>query len=150
MAVDYRRPPEHPYPTPVDDCLSAYLFLLEKIGNPDQIVLAGDSAGGNLVLSTLLRIAEHGFQSPAGAILLSPWVDLTDNGRLPSWDLYRKIDYLPADMAKLFAIAYLGEAGAIDPWAIDPNTSPLYSGASQCSLFLFPCKCFHPSFLYLY
>ena len=127
--MDYRRPPEHPFPTPVDDCLSAYLYLLEKTGDSSRIVFAGDSAGGNLVLSTLLRIAKHGISPPAGAILLSPWVDLTDNGRLPSWERNCKIDYLPQDMAKLFAVAYMGgNEESIDPWQADPATSPLFSG----------------------
>lgn len=115
----------------MDDCLSAYLFILEKTGDPSQIVLAGDSAGGNLVISTLLRIAEHGLASPAGAILLSPWVDLTDNGRLPSWELYRHIDYLPEDMARLFALAYLG-GGSKDPGEGNAATSPLFSGLWLC------------------
>lgn len=46
LSVDYRRPPEHPYPTPVDDCLSAYMYILERVGDSSRIILAGDSAGG--------------------------------------------------------------------------------------------------------
>ena len=52
LAPNYRRPPEHPWPVPVDDCLEAYRWLLEERSvSPDRIVLAGDSAGGGLVLS---------------------------------------------------------------------------------------------------
>jgi acetyl esterase/lipase len=123
LSVDYRRPPEHPYPVPIDDCLSAYLFLLEKVGNSKYIFFAGDSAGGNLVINTLIRIAEHDLPRPAGAVLLSPWVDLTDNGRCESWEKFADIDYLRPDLAQLFASSYAGDSQDIE------KLSPLYSEA---------------------
>jgi acetyl esterase/lipase len=123
LSVNYRRPPEHPYPIPVDDCLSAYLFLLEKVGDPNQIFFAGDSAGGNLVINTLFRIAEHGLPKPAGAVLLSPWVDLTDNGKCSSWTEFADVDYLSPGLAGLFAESYAGGSEDIQ------SLSPLYSDA---------------------
>jgi epsilon-lactone hydrolase len=108
LAVDYRRPPEHPYPTPVDDCLSAYLFILEKVGDSSRIILAGDSAGGNLVLATLDRIINAGLPIPRGGLLISPWVDLTDCGRTPSWHTNLEYDYINAELAQFFADCYVG------------------------------------------
>lgn len=72
LAVDYRRPPEHPYPDPVNDCLHAYRWLLSKI-DASRIVLAGDSAGGGLVISTIVEAVKQGLPAPAGSILVSPW-----------------------------------------------------------------------------
>jgi epsilon-lactone hydrolase len=108
LAVDYRRPPEHPYPTPVDDCLSAYLYILEKVGDSSRIMFAGDSAGGNLVLATIDRIINAGLPIPRGGLLLSPWVDLTDCGRTPSWQTNREFDYITAELAQFFADCYVG------------------------------------------
>jgi epsilon-lactone hydrolase len=121
LSVNYRRPPEHPYPTPVHDCLSAYLFLLEKVGDSRRIFFAGDSAGGNLVINTLILAAQHGLPPPAGAVLLSPWVDLTDNGRTASWEQYSDVDYLSPDLAEIFARSYAGDSQEVQ------SLSPLYS-----------------------
>jgi acetyl esterase/lipase len=108
LAVDYRRPPEYPYPTPVDDCLSAYLYILEKVGDSSRIILAGDSAGGNLVLATLDRIINADLPIPRGGLLLSPWVDLTDCGRTPSWQSNVEYDYITSELAQFFADCYVG------------------------------------------
>jgi acetyl esterase/lipase len=56
VAVDYRRSPEHPFPAARDDALRAYQALLDDGHSPHQIVIAGDSAGGNLSLITGLRL----------------------------------------------------------------------------------------------
>jgi epsilon-lactone hydrolase len=111
FSVNYRRPPEFPYPTPVDDCLSAYLYILEKVGDSSRIVFAGDSAGGNLVLSTMLRISELGLDMPAGGILLSPWVDLDDDGQSESWTVNKEFDYIDFESAAMFANMYKAGSG---------------------------------------
>ena len=121
LSVNYRRPPEHPYPTPVHDCLSAYLFLLEKVGDSSQIFFAGDSAGGTLVINTLILVAQHELPPPAGAVLLSPWVDLSDSGHCASWQQYRDVDYLSPDLAEMFARSYVGDSLEVQ------SLSPLYS-----------------------
>jgi acetyl esterase/lipase len=76
--VDYRLAPEHAYPAAPDDCLAVYRGLLAAGVKPDQLCLAGDSAGGNLVLLTLLRVREMGLPLPAAAVCLSPLTDLGD------------------------------------------------------------------------
>lgn len=81
LMVDYRLSPEHPYPAASDDCLSAYRWLLEQGFQPEDIVIAGDSAGGNLTMSTLLRLKKESLPLPSCAVLLSPFLDFTLSGR---------------------------------------------------------------------
>lgn len=77
LALDYRQGPEHEFPAWMDDAVAAYRHLLDEGFRPGQIVIAGDSAGGNLTLVTLLRLRELGLPLPAGAVCLSPWTELT-------------------------------------------------------------------------
>jgi len=80
LALDYRQPPNWHYPAPLVDAVSAYRALLEQGYQPQNIVIAGDSAGGNLTLVTLLHLRDHGLPMPAAAVLISPWSDLTCSG----------------------------------------------------------------------
>jgi len=76
---DYRLAPEHPYPAAFDDALAAWKFV--KGFRPNApIFVAGDSAGGGLGLSLLVRLRDLGVAMPSGAFLLSPWTDLTVSG----------------------------------------------------------------------
>lgn len=81
LMVDYRLSPEHRFPAASDDCFAAYKWLLEQGIEPRNIVIAGDSAGGNLVLSTLLRLKAEHVALPGCAVLLSPFLDFTLSGR---------------------------------------------------------------------
>jgi epsilon-lactone hydrolase len=78
-AVDYRMPPDHPYPAALDDCVAAYRALLED-HRPEDIVVGGGSAGGNLAAATILRARDEGLPLPAAAVLQTPEVDLTESG----------------------------------------------------------------------
>ena len=78
--VDYRLAPEHPYPAATDDCLAAYRHLLGQGIAPVRIVIAGDSAGGNLALVTAMRARDSGLPLPAALVLLSPVLDATFSG----------------------------------------------------------------------
>ncbi|GLY02254.1 MULTISPECIES: alpha/beta hydrolase [Actinoplanes] len=80
VSLDYRLAPEHPYPAAVDDCLAAYRELLEQGVPAERIVIAGDSAGGNLALVTLLGAREAGLPMPAAAAVFSPLTDFTGSG----------------------------------------------------------------------
>ena len=80
VSVDYRLAPEHRYPAAVDDALTAYRALLDDGGDPEQIAVAGESAGAGLAMATLLGARCAGLPQPAAGLLLSPWVDLTQSG----------------------------------------------------------------------
>lgn len=77
---EYRLAPEHPFPTPLDDMFSVYRALLASGTPAEQIVITGDSAGGNLAVALLLRARAANLPLPRAVILLSPWLDLTCSG----------------------------------------------------------------------
>ncbi|KAI1871317.1 uncharacterized protein JN550_004762 [Neoarthrinium moseri] len=93
FAPKYRLAPQFPFPCGLQDCLAAYLYLL-TVQDPTTIILAGDSAGGGMVLSLLVTLRDQGLPLPAGAILISPWVDLTHS--FPSVAGDAPFDYIPA------------------------------------------------------
>jgi epsilon-lactone hydrolase len=78
-AVDYRMPPDHPFPAALDDCLAAYRQLLQE-HRPQEIIVGGASAGGNLAAAVMLRARDEGLDLPAAVVLLTPAVDLTGSG----------------------------------------------------------------------
>jgi monoterpene epsilon-lactone hydrolase len=77
FSLDYRLAPEHPFPAAVDDAVAAFLWLVQSGVAPNRIALAGDSAGGGLVIAAMLRLREQGLELPGCGVCLSPWVDLT-------------------------------------------------------------------------
>ena len=80
LLIDYRLAPEHPFPAPVEDAVSAYKWLLEQGHSPDRLSIAGDSAGGGLTVAILVRLKELGVPLPACGVCLSPWVDMEGIG----------------------------------------------------------------------
>jgi len=72
LSVDYRLAPEHPHPAPLEDSTKAYKWLLAEGFESKNIILAGDSAGGNLTLATLIKLRDDGISLPAGAVCFSP------------------------------------------------------------------------------
>lgn len=93
FAPRYRLAPQFPFPAPLQDCLAAYLYLLASGQAPATIVMAGDSAGGGMVVSLLCILRDQGLPLPAGAVLISPWVDLTHS--FPSVAEDSPLDYVP-------------------------------------------------------
>lgn len=124
LLVDYRLAPEHLFPAAVEDAESAYGWLLSNEISPDQIIVAGDSAGGGLAISLLIRLRDAGESLPAAAVCLSPWMDLTCSGE--SWRTNTGKD-LMLDPGAIMESArlYLGET---DPRT--PLASPLYADLS--------------------
>jgi monoterpene epsilon-lactone hydrolase len=120
LAIDYRLAPEHPFPAALDDAFAACRWLLGGKADPQRTIVMGDSAGGGLTLSLLLRLRDGGHALPAAAVALSPWTDLALTGA----SLVRNAGSDPmlavAD-TRLFAGCYLG---GFDPR--HPYASPLY------------------------
>ncbi len=79
VSVDYRMPPDHPFPAAPEDCVAVYEALIATV-DPKRIVIGGSSAGGNIAAAAALMIRDRGLPWPAGLILLSPEVDLTESG----------------------------------------------------------------------
>jgi monoterpene epsilon-lactone hydrolase len=117
-ALDYRMPPDHPFPAPLDDCLAAYRALLEKY-RPERIAVGGASAGGNLAAALILRARAEGLPLPAAVVLMTPSVDLTGSG--DSLQTNRGLDpLLSGEVGPLFQLY----AGGHD--LSHPYLSPLF------------------------
>lgn len=120
LALDYRLAPEHPTPAAIDDAVAGYRHLLAQGVTPNRIVFAGDSAGGNLVLSALLALRDAGDPLPAAGVAISPWVDLDCSGA--SFRANAEFDYVGEEHCRLAASNYLSGADARGP-----GVSPLFA-----------------------
>ena len=118
VALGYRVAPEFPFPAAIEDGEQAYRTLLSQGVPPQRLFLAGDSAGGGLALAVLLRARELGLPMARAAVLLSPWVDLSRQGK--SILDNARFDYLTARNLETAAGQYLQ---GVDP--SHPLASPL-------------------------
>lgn len=122
LTLDYRVAPENPYPAALEDAVAAYEWLVKEKGYcPENIVVAGDSAGGGLGLALGLYLKDHGMALPSGFITMSPWTDLTNSGE--SYVSNYETDPLFGNSTDnmLYNSSYIGES---DPR--DPYMSPLF------------------------
>ncbi|KAI8871471.1 alpha/beta-hydrolase [Ramicandelaber brevisporus] len=96
ISVDYRLAPNNPFPAGLQDAVAVFMHLIDPNGpyrfEPQNIVVAGDSAGGNLSLATLLYLRDHNLPQFGGGFLISPWMDL--NCSSDSWTRNLPYDYL--------------------------------------------------------
>lgn len=81
LSFDYRLAPEQPYPAATEDAMQVWNYLMLLGYGARDIIVAGDSAGGNLALSLTLKLKEEGRLLPRGLVLMSPWTDLTSSGK---------------------------------------------------------------------
>ena len=121
LALDYRLAPEHPVPAAVDDAVAGYRYLLGRGITPGRIAIAGDSAGGGLVVAAMVAIRNAGLPQPGCGWCISPWVDMEASGetmasKAAADPTVQKAGIL--DMARL----YLNGA---DPRS--PLASPIYA-----------------------
>jgi epsilon-lactone hydrolase len=124
VSVDYRLAPEHPYPAALEDARAAYRALLDSGVSPRDVAMVGESAGGGLVVSTLVSLVEEGLPQPAAAVLFSPWADLTLSGESMS----SKVGIDPVfdpEKVRVRVADYVGDA---DP--ADPAISPIFADLS--------------------
>lgn len=125
LVVDYRRAPEHPFPAQLEDCVTAYRWLLDQGIAHDHVVTCGDSAGGNLAISVALKLRDDGDPLPAGLIPMSPWLDMEHKGE--TLDTNAATDALvQRPILEAMSAMFLGSNGS----AIDPLANPLYADPS--------------------
>ncbi len=122
LSVDYRLAPESPPPAGHEDCLHAYQWALAQGYQPGQIALAGDSAGGNLALSTAVSISRLGLPQPAAMVAMSPALDLANDTE--SHTTLADAPLLNRAMSELFLTVFIGDGDRRSP-AVTPFYSPL-------------------------
>jgi monoterpene epsilon-lactone hydrolase len=107
LLFEYRLAPEHPYPAAIEDILAAYSWLLAQGVSASRIVMAGESAGGGLCLSTLLALRDQGLPLPAAGVALSPLTDFTFSGE--SHRTKARVCLSPPGMNTVCGKYYVGE-----------------------------------------
>ncbi len=122
LTIDYRVAPEHKYPAALEDAVAAYLWLVEEQEySPDKIMIAGDSAGGGLALALMMYLRDHNMPLPKGAILMSPWTDLTCSGESHTFNFEKDPLFGNTKESMLYDSDYIGEC---DPTI--PYISPMF------------------------
>lgn len=124
LSFDYRLAPEHPYPAAGEDALKVWDKLMLLGYGARDVILVGDSAGGNMALALVHKLKEQGRLLPRGLVLMSPWTDLTCSGK--SHETKADIDpVLDREYMDRIIEAYLGEAPSQELLE-NPYVSPLF------------------------
>jgi len=121
LVINYRLAPEHSFPAGLEDCIIAYNHLVSSGIHPGKIVVAGDSAGGNLTLALLVALRDRGCPLPGAAVAISPATDLTGSG--PSHQNRSDVDPVLGGPRGINVVQwYAGEYKLDHPWI-----SPLFA-----------------------
>lgn len=120
LGINYRLSPEHPYPAAFEDALAAYRWLIKSGVSPSKVVLAGDTAGGGLVVALMVALRDAKEPLPAGAVVFAPWVDMTLSGR--SVETNAPYDLIDRTQGEQWARWYVGKTDLKDP-----RVSPLFA-----------------------
>jgi len=113
LVYEYRLAPENPFPAAIDDSVKAYQWLLASGFKPENILIAGESAGGGLCLAILLALKERNIALPVAAVAISPWTDLTCSS--DSYRTKNKVSLAPLNSWTVFSKYYIGENQATHP-----------------------------------
>lgn len=140
LCFDYRLAPEHPYPAALEDAVKVWNYLMLQGYGAKDVVVTGDSAGGNLALALCLILKREKRMLPGGLVLMSPWTDLTSSGE--SFESKAAIDpVLDADYIDRMVAAYAPEQDLKDP-LISPlfgdfqGFPPTYIQTGECEILL--------------
>lgn len=125
LIVDYNLAPENVHPGPVNDCVTAYKWLLDTGVAPEHIAFTGDSAGGALAITTLLGARNQGLPLPAASLPISPWVDMEITGGTVTTNEDKDF-FVKRSVIETMSGAFLGEGGNRQ----DPLANPLYADLS--------------------
>ena len=124
LSFEYRLAPEAPYPSAIDDALRVWDYLMYMGIGARDVIVAGDSAGGNLALELALAIKAQGRSQPCALVLMSPWTDMTMQGA--SYQKCAALDpMLTHDYIDSCRTAYRGANSTLE-WE-DPSLSPLFA-----------------------
>lgn len=121
LSPDYRVAPEDPYPAALEDAVASYQWLLDRGLKGEQIILAGDSAGGGLAMALTMYLRDHGMPLPRGIVAMSPWTDVTASGE--SYTLNYELDPLFGNTKE--SMIYINDYPG-DHDKKDPYISPIY------------------------
>ena len=126
LSPDYRVAPEDPYPAALEDALDSYRWLLDRGWKGEQIIVAGDSAGGGLAMTLTMYLRDHNMPLPCGIVAMSPWTDLTASGE--SYTLNYELDPLFGNSKEtmIYENDYAGNHDKKSPYI-----SPIYGEFSQ-------------------
>ena len=113
VGVEYRLAPEHPFPAPLEDALAAWRALLARGTKPEDVVVGGDSSGGNLAVCAAIALRDAHEPTPRALLLMSPWADLEMPGA--SFRENADYDFGTREVLVRHAAAYAGGAPLDDP-----------------------------------
>lgn len=121
LSPDYRVAPEDPYPAALEDALASYQWLLDRGWTGNQIIVAGDSAGGGLAMALTMYLRDHAMPMPCGIVAMSPWTDVTASGE--SYTLNYELDPLFGNSkdTMIYVNEYAGDHDKKEPYI-----SPIY------------------------
>lgn len=124
--LDYRTAPQYVYPAALEDAVEGYEFLLKRGYSNDNIIISGDSAGGNLTLALTEYLRDKGYALPKAVIVMSPWADLSEGGESYKYNLHKDIMFGVKDGCTLNGYAidnrYAGSTNLHDKYL-----SPVYA-----------------------
>lgn len=125
FSFEYRLAPEYPFPAAFNDAYDAYNYLLSLGYTADNIIAFGESAGGGLAVSNILRLIDEGKETPKCLVAISPWCDLTATGQTYITN-ENKDPLLRGKYLQKLADAYVGEDSPLNPYI-----SPAYAKFSK-------------------
>ena len=145
-SIDYRMPPAFPYPAGLDDCMAGYRATIATT-RPEDVVVIGPSAGGNLAAAMVLRARDEGLPLPGGVVLITPEIDLTESG--DSFDVLMGLDAMLTQRLMPANLLYAAGADLSHPYLsplfadFAPGFPPTFIQAGTRDLFLSNAVRFH-------